>query len=326
MRDLYENGVWAIFSTLDPRVLQFKPGILLGRELCEELLDRARGRRSAAREVRGRASGERRAARDAPRPQLTEPPAHRAAGQLLERADWAARAYATYDYAAVPRIVERGRRGGPRTPPSGSPSARSARPASAWWPSTRWSRTGRARGGSSTSIVGRTRRRLRDAARRRRPQDRGGATAGRGGAGADADHQSRCDRVLQDHPGADDPQRRRGQPRTRGPSDCSADAARLLADAAVAAGAPDGIVQVVDEPSIPLMQTLMADERTDVIVATGGTAMVRAAYSSGNPALGVGPGNVPVLVDASAESPLRPDASWTARRSTIRCCAPTSRC
>ncbi|OBA99883.1 aldehyde dehydrogenase [Mycolicibacterium fortuitum] len=82
---------------------------------------------------------------------------------------------------------------------------------------------------------------------------------------------------------------------------CSADAARVLADAAVAAGAPDGIVQVIDEPSIPLVQALMADERTDVIVATGGTGVVRAAYSSGNPALGVGPGNVPVFVDASAD-------------------------
>jgi acetaldehyde dehydrogenase / alcohol dehydrogenase len=82
---------------------------------------------------------------------------------------------------------------------------------------------------------------------------------------------------------------------------CSADAARVLADAAVTAGAPDGIVQVIDEPSIPLVETLMADERTDVIVATGGTAVVRAAYSSGNPALGVGPGNVPVFVDATAD-------------------------
>ncbi|MHA3024486.1 aldehyde dehydrogenase family protein [Mycobacterium sp. BMJ-28] len=82
---------------------------------------------------------------------------------------------------------------------------------------------------------------------------------------------------------------------------CSADAARVLAQAAIAAGAPDGVVQVVDEPSIPLVQALMADERTDVIVATGGTSVVRAAYSSGNPALGVGPGNVPVFVEASAD-------------------------
>ena len=40
MRELYDNGVWAIFSTLDPRVLQFKPGLLLSRELCEDVLDR----------------------------------------------------------------------------------------------------------------------------------------------------------------------------------------------------------------------------------------------------------------------------------------------
>ncbi|MGB3483340.1 MAG: aldehyde dehydrogenase family protein [Mycobacterium sp.] len=82
---------------------------------------------------------------------------------------------------------------------------------------------------------------------------------------------------------------------------CSADAARVLAEAAVAAGAPDGLIQVIDEPSIPLVEAFMADERTDVIVATGGSAVVRAAYSSGNPALGVGPGNVPVFVDASAD-------------------------
>jgi acyl-CoA reductase-like NAD-dependent aldehyde dehydrogenase len=81
---------------------------------------------------------------------------------------------------------------------------------------------------------------------------------------------------------------------------CS-DAARVLGEAAVAAGAPDGVVQVVEEPSIPLIDALMTDERTDVILATGGVPVVRAAYSSGNPAIGVGPGNVPVLVDATAD-------------------------
>ena len=82
---------------------------------------------------------------------------------------------------------------------------------------------------------------------------------------------------------------------------CSADAARMMADAAVAAGAPDGVVQVVDAPSIPLIDALMTDERTDVILATGGVPVVRSAYSSGNPAIGVGPGNVPVLVDRTAD-------------------------
>lgn len=81
---------------------------------------------------------------------------------------------------------------------------------------------------------------------------------------------------------------------------CAA-AARTLAEAAEAAGAPSGIVQCVEEPTIPLVEALMGDARTGVIVATGGTGVVRSAYSSGNPALGVGPGNVPVLVDATAD-------------------------
>jgi acetaldehyde dehydrogenase / alcohol dehydrogenase len=82
---------------------------------------------------------------------------------------------------------------------------------------------------------------------------------------------------------------------------CCAEAAHLLGAAAVSAGAPDGCVQVVEEPTIPLIETLMSDRGVDVIVATGGTAVVRAAYRSGNPALGVGPGNVPALVDATAD-------------------------
>ncbi len=83
--------------------------------------------------------------------------------------------------------------------------------------------------------------------------------------------------------------------------ECCADAARTLAAAAVRAGAPDGVIQVVDEPSVPLIDALMTDERTSVIVATGGSPVVRAAYSSGTPAIGVGPGNVPVLVDTTAD-------------------------
>jgi len=84
-------------------------------------------------------------------------------------------------------------------------------------------------------------------------------------------------------------------------AECCADAARTLARAAVAAGAPDGVIQVVDRPSVPLIDALMTDDRTSVIVATGGSPVVRAAYSSGTPAIGVGPGNVPVLVDATAD-------------------------
>jgi acetaldehyde dehydrogenase/alcohol dehydrogenase len=83
----------------------------------------------------------------------------------------------------------------------------------------------------------------------------------------------------------------------------SVDAAHHLARAAVAAGAPDGCIQVVDEPTIPLIEALMSDPTTDVILATGGVAVVRAAYRSGNPAIGVGPGNVPALVDHTADIP-----------------------
>ena len=80
-----------------------------------------------------------------------------------------------------------------------------------------------------------------------------------------------------------------------------ADAARMLAQAAQAAGAPEGAIQVIDEPNIPLIEKLIADARVDLVVATGGPAVVKAAYRSGNPALGVGPGNAPVLVDDTAD-------------------------
>lgn len=81
----------------------------------------------------------------------------------------------------------------------------------------------------------------------------------------------------------------------------SAQAAAHLAQAAEAAGAPAGLIQCVEEPSIPLVQDIMSSDRINVIIATGGTAMVRAAYSSGNPALGVGPGNAVAYVDPSAQ-------------------------
>jgi len=81
---------------------------------------------------------------------------------------------------------------------------------------------------------------------------------------------------------------------------CS-DAAHTLAAAAKAAGAPDGIIQVIDEPDIPLIESMMSDARVDLIVATGGPAVVAAAYKSGNPAYGVGPGNAPVLVDGTSD-------------------------
>ncbi|MDO4804591.1 MAG: bifunctional acetaldehyde-CoA/alcohol dehydrogenase [Lachnospiraceae bacterium] len=76
-------------------------------------------------------------------------------------------------------------------------------------------------------------------------------------------------------------------------------AAKLVLDAAVAAGAPEDIIDWIDVPSLALTQTVMKD--SDCILATGGPGMVRAAYSSGKPALGVGAGNTPVIIDSSAD-------------------------
>ena len=81
----------------------------------------------------------------------------------------------------------------------------------------------------------------------------------------------------------------------------SIDAVRTLAAAAEAAGAPEATIQVIEEISLPLIDEFMKSPKTDVILATGGTPMVRAAYSSSNPAIGVGPGNAPVLVDTTAD-------------------------
>ena len=83
--------------------------------------------------------------------------------------------------------------------------------------------------------------------------------------------------------------------------ECSAEAARRLADAAIAAGAPDGCIQVIEDPGIPLVEEFLRSPQTDVILATGGTAMVRSAYASSNPAIGVGPGNAPAYVGESAD-------------------------
>ena len=82
---------------------------------------------------------------------------------------------------------------------------------------------------------------------------------------------------------------------------CTCESARILAEAAEQAGAPQGIVQCLNEASLAGTSELMRHRLTGVILATGGTAMVRAAYSSGKPAFGVGPGNVPVLLEASAD-------------------------
>ena len=76
-------------------------------------------------------------------------------------------------------------------------------------------------------------------------------------------------------------------------------AAKLVLDAAVAAGAPEGIIDWIDVPSLDMTNLLMKE--SDIILATGGPGMVKAAYSSGKPALGVGAGNTPAIIDDTAD-------------------------
>ena len=80
---------------------------------------------------------------------------------------------------------------------------------------------------------------------------------------------------------------------------CTAEAARIVYEAAVKAGAPEGIIGCIEYPSLELTGELMHE--ADIILATGGPGMVHAAYSSGKPALGVGAGNTPVIIDETAD-------------------------
>lgn len=84
-------------------------------------------------------------------------------------------------------------------------------------------------------------------------------------------------------------------PRAKG---CTIEAAKIVLDAAVAAGAPKGIIGWIDQPSVELSNAVMKE--ADMILATGGPGMVRAAYSSGKPAIGVGAGNTPAIIDDTA--------------------------
>ncbi len=81
---------------------------------------------------------------------------------------------------------------------------------------------------------------------------------------------------------------------------CSSETARLMQEAAIRAGAPKNCIQWVEIPSLEASQALMRHPKTSLILATGGTGMVKAAYSSGKPALGVGPGNVPCYIEKTA--------------------------
>jgi acetaldehyde dehydrogenase (acetylating) len=89
-------------------------------------------------------------------------------------------------------------------------------------------------------------------------------------------------------------------PRARACTCCTAD---ILYKAALEAGAPQDVIQCVEHATIDGTNALMRHPRTGVILSTGGSGIVRAAYSSGKPAFGVGPGNVPVLIEKSADIP-----------------------
>ncbi len=80
---------------------------------------------------------------------------------------------------------------------------------------------------------------------------------------------------------------------------CTVEAARIVLEAAVAAGAPEHIISWIDVPSLEMTNLIMCE--CDCTLATGGPGMVRSAYSSGKPALGVGAGNVPAVIDESAD-------------------------
>ena len=82
---------------------------------------------------------------------------------------------------------------------------------------------------------------------------------------------------------------------------CSVRAAEILRDAAIKAGAPENCILWIPEPSITATRLLMNHPGIDLILATGGTGMVKAAYSCGKPALGVGPGNVPCIIEKTAK-------------------------
>ena len=146
MRRLYENGVWAIFSTLDPRVLQFKPGILLGPDLVDEILDRTAvaigpgAWRDVAEVARVTPLIETRGARHRARPHDARP---RALGGHRVRRATTASARAAWSRRSPTRRTKMRK---------GSPSLRSRRPAWAW-PSTSGARTRRARAGSPTATT-----------------------------------------------------------------------------------------------------------------------------------------------------------------------------
>ena len=163
--------------------------------------------------------------------------------------------------------------------------------------------------------------RLRGAAHRRGQEDRRAAAPGRRDLCPDPGDQSGRHRLLQDDPRADDAQRDHPQPAS-GAKACSADAARTLAEAAKAAGAPDGVIQVLEEPSIPLIEKIIADERIDLIVATADRRSSRRPIAPAIRRWGSVPATRPCWSTTAPTSSSRPSASSRRSRSTIPSFAP----
>ena len=86
-----------------------------------------------------------------------------------------------------------------------------------------------------------------------------------------------------------------------GSQQCSSESAKVMRDAAIKAGAPPYCIQWIEKPSVEATQFLMKNDGISLILATGGSSMVKAAYSAGKPALGVGPGNVPCYIEKTAD-------------------------
>src|SRR5262249_32268235 len=84
---------------------------------------------------------------------------------------------------------------------------------------------------------------------------------------------------------------------------CIAETTRLIAAAAERSGAPKGVISCMKAPTLEGTDGLMEHDRTALILATGGAGLVKAAYSAGKPAFGVGPGNVPAYIEQTADVP-----------------------
>ena len=82
---------------------------------------------------------------------------------------------------------------------------------------------------------------------------------------------------------------------------CILETVRIIADAAQKAGCPKGAIAAISVPTMDATKELMSNDNTSLILATGGGAMVKSAYSSGTPAIGVGAGNGPAFIDKSAD-------------------------